>query len=84
MDVGCVRMTERHLRADPPGADQITATVRDVRHALDRAVEDVSLAEPAALIGVAGTVTTVAALAMGLRLLRPRTHSRGHGPSGCR
>ena len=66
MDVGCVRMTERHLRADPPGADQIAATVRDVRHALDRAALDVSLDEPAALIGVAGSVTTVAAMAMGL------------------
>jgi exopolyphosphatase/guanosine-5'-triphosphate,3'-diphosphate pyrophosphatase len=76
MDVGCVRMTERHLRADPPDADQIAATVRDVRHALDRAVEDVSLAEPAALIGVAGTVTTVAALAMGLDCYDP---GRIHG-----
>ena len=76
MDVGCVRMTERHLRADPPGADQIAATVRDVRHALDRAALDVSLDEPAALIGVAGSVTTVAALAMGLDCYDP---GRIHG-----
>ena len=74
----------RRLRPDdrtpsagrPPDADQIAATVRDVRHALDRAVEDVSLAEPAALIGVAGTVTTVAALAMGLDRYDP---GRIHG-----
>ena len=76
MDVGCVRMTERHLRADPPGADQIAATVRDVRHALDRAALDVSLDEPAALIGVAGSVTTVAALAMELDCYDP---GRIHG-----
>ena len=76
MDVGCVRMTERHLRADPPGADQIAATVRDVRQALDRAALDVSLDEPAALIGVAGSVTTVAALAMELDCYDP---GRIHG-----
>ena len=76
MDVGCVRMTERHLRADPPSADQIAATVRDLRGALDRAAKDVSLDEPAALIGVAGTVTTVAALAMGLDSYDP---GRIHG-----
>ena len=76
MDVGCVRMTERHLRADPPSADQIAATVRDIRDALDHAAEDVPLNEPAALIGVAGTVTTVAALAMGLDCYDP---GRIHG-----
>ena len=76
MDVGCVRMTERHLRADPPSAEQIASTVSDIRVALDRAARDVSLHEPAALIGVAGTVTTVAALAMGLDRYDP---GRIHG-----
>jgi len=40
-DVGCVRMTERHLRNDPPTAEQIAATVADVRAALVTASRDV-------------------------------------------
>lgn len=76
IDVGCVRMTERHLRDDPPTAAQIADTVRDVQAALQRAAHDVPLTEPATLIGVAGTVTTVAALAAGLDRYEPR---RIHG-----
>ena len=41
MDIGCVRMTERHLRADPPSAEQIAATVADVRAALSVAAQQV-------------------------------------------
>ena len=52
--------------------------MRDIRDALDHAAEDVPLNEPAALIGVAGTVTTVAA-GDGPGLLRPGPHSRGYG-----
>ena len=66
MDVGCVRMTERHLRDDPPTADQIAATVSDVRAALAVAGEHVDLTTPATFVGVAGTVTTIAAIAMDL------------------
>jgi exopolyphosphatase / guanosine-5'-triphosphate,3'-diphosphate pyrophosphatase len=66
MDVGCVRMTERHLRDDPPTAAQVAATVSDLRAALARARADVPLAASAAFVGVAGTVTTVAAIAHGL------------------
>src|SRR6266705_2289175 len=66
MDVGCVRMTERHLRDDPPTHAQIAATVEDVRAALARARVDVPLDGGADLVGVPGTVTTVAALVLGL------------------
>lgn len=76
MNVGCVRLTERHLRDDPPTADQVAATIHDVRAALDRAERDVALTEPATLVGVAGTVTTVVALAAGLPSYEPR---RIHG-----
>jgi exopolyphosphatase / guanosine-5'-triphosphate,3'-diphosphate pyrophosphatase len=76
MDIGCVRMTERHLRTDPPTAEQIAATVHDICVALDGAAHDVVLDEPAALIGVAGTVTTIAALALGLTRYDP---GRIHG-----
>src|SRR5207249_1415306 len=66
MDVGCVRMTERHLRDDPPTAAQIDATVADVRVAVTAARVDVPLDADATLVGVAGTVTTIAAIALGL------------------
>jgi exopolyphosphatase/guanosine-5'-triphosphate,3'-diphosphate pyrophosphatase len=66
MDVGCVRMTERHLRSDPPTADQIAATVSDVRAAVRVASRDVPIGQAATFVGVAGTVTTLAAIVHGL------------------
>jgi exopolyphosphatase / guanosine-5'-triphosphate,3'-diphosphate pyrophosphatase len=71
MDVGCVRMTERHLHDDPPTADQIAATVRDLNAAIDRAAADVPLRGADTFVGVAGTVTTVAAIALGLEHYDP-------------
>jgi exopolyphosphatase / guanosine-5'-triphosphate,3'-diphosphate pyrophosphatase len=65
-DVGCVRMPERHLRSDPPTPDQIEAAVADVRQAIDQVRGDVPLYDVGAFVGVAGTVTTVAAIALGL------------------
>ncbi|MCK7625082.1 Ppx/GppA family phosphatase [Streptomyces sp. RS10V-4] len=71
VDVGCVRMTERHLLrdgalSDPPTAEQIAAIKADIAAALDRAEEAVPLTEAATLVGLAGSVTTVAAIALGL------------------
>ncbi|GGX01390.1 Ppx/GppA phosphatase family protein [Streptomyces noursei] len=71
VDVGCVRMTERHLLhdghiTDPPTADQIAAIKADIAAALDHAEETVPLTEAATLVGLAGSVTTVAAIAQGL------------------
>jgi exopolyphosphatase/guanosine-5'-triphosphate,3'-diphosphate pyrophosphatase len=66
MDVGCVRMTERHLRDDPPTRAQIEAALADVRDALRAAAADVPVRQAAAFVGVAGTVTTIAALALDL------------------
>ena len=66
MDVGCVRMTERHLHDDPPTPEQVAATVADVRAALDSARADVPLDLPVTFVGLAGTVTTVAAIALEL------------------
>jgi len=66
MDVGCVRMTERHLRDDPPTAEQVEAAVADVRQALQAAAGDVPVRQAAAFVGVAGTVTTIAAIALEL------------------
>ncbi|MCM3887267.1 Ppx/GppA phosphatase family protein [Frankia sp. R82] len=66
VNVGCVRLAERHLRDDPPTATQVAAIVADARAAFDLAAETVPIAEAATLVGVAGTVTTVAALAADL------------------
>ncbi|MBB5120119.1 exopolyphosphatase [Streptomyces eurocidicus] len=72
VDVGCVRMTERHLVvdgevSDPPAADRVAAMKADIEAALDLAEETVPLAEAKTLVGLAGSVTTVAAIALGLR-----------------
>ena len=68
MDVGCVRMTERHLHGDPPTPAEVAAATADVEAALDEAVRHVELARTRTLVGVAGSVTTVTAHA--LRLTR--------------
>ncbi|MFJ5722127.1 exopolyphosphatase [Streptomyces sp. NPDC093149] len=71
VDIGCVRMTERHLVhdgvvSDPPAPDRIAAIRADIDAALDLAEESVPLTGAATLVGLAGTVTTVAAIAQGL------------------
>jgi exopolyphosphatase / guanosine-5'-triphosphate,3'-diphosphate pyrophosphatase len=66
VDVGCVRLTERHLHGDPPTADEIGRTETDVRAALAEVAAAVPVGETATLVGVAGSVTTVAALALRL------------------
>jgi exopolyphosphatase / guanosine-5'-triphosphate,3'-diphosphate pyrophosphatase len=66
VDVGCVRMTERHLADDPPTPAQVAATIADVDAAIARAGRVVPLDQAATLVGLAGSVTTVAALALGL------------------
>ena len=63
MDVGCVRLTERHLRDDPPTSAQVTAARADVDAALDEALAAVPTADVRTAIGLAGSVTTVAAIA---------------------
>lgn len=66
MDVGSVRLTERHLHSDPPTADEVAAARADVAAALDAAAGVVPLAETATLVGLAGTITTVTAHVLGL------------------
>ncbi|HLY35026.1 MAG TPA: exopolyphosphatase, partial [Jatrophihabitantaceae bacterium] len=66
MDVGCVRMTERHLHDDPPTSEQVERVVADVRAAIAHARRAVDITSADRFVGVAGTVTTVAAIAMGL------------------
>ncbi|MFI6471736.1 MULTISPECIES: Ppx/GppA phosphatase family protein [unclassified Streptomyces] len=66
VDIGCVRMTERHHPGDPATPEQIAAIRADIEAALDLAEQTVPLREPRTLVGLAGSVTTVAAIALGL------------------
>ncbi|MFE5486931.1 exopolyphosphatase [Streptomyces sp. NPDC056527] len=66
VDIGCVRLTERHVRSDPPSAAEVAAIRADIRAALDLAERTVPIREAETLVGLAGSVTTVAAIALGL------------------
>jgi exopolyphosphatase/guanosine-5'-triphosphate,3'-diphosphate pyrophosphatase len=70
MDIGCVRMTERHLHDDPPTREQVAAAEADIAAAVDRALAAVGTGH-ATLVGLAGSVTTVAAIALGLTAYDP-------------
>ena len=75
LQMGCVRMTERHLHADPPTPAERAALVADVRAELGAlpAVMDVHRARR--VIGLAGTVTALSAMQLGLtRYDATRTH----------
>lgn len=67
VNIGCVRMTERHLQSDPPTATEIAAATADIDAAIAAALEVVPAVDAAEVIGLAGSVTTVAAMALGLQ-----------------
>jgi len=67
VDVGCVRLTERHFADDPPTPAQVAAAEADIDAALDLVRQDVPVSRTRTAIGLAGSVTTVAALALGLQ-----------------
>lgn len=66
VDIGCVRLTERHLHSDPPTAAEVTAAEADIERALDRMRSAVPVEQVRSLVGLAGSVTTVSAMAMDL------------------
>jgi exopolyphosphatase/guanosine-5'-triphosphate,3'-diphosphate pyrophosphatase len=66
VDIGCVRLTERHLRDDPPSRQQVEAATADIEAALSDVRQSVALDQARTLVGLAGSVTTVVALALGL------------------
>jgi exopolyphosphatase/guanosine-5'-triphosphate,3'-diphosphate pyrophosphatase len=66
VNIGCVRMTERHLHGDPPTGQQIAAATADIDAALETVADAVPAGQARTLIGLAGSVTTVAGIAMGL------------------
>lgn len=79
-DMGSVRLTERHLRSDPPTAEEIAAAQADIDELLDEAFAAVPVERTRALVGVAGTVTTITAVAQGLETYEPDvTHGASLG-----
>ena len=71
VDVGCVRMTERHLRSDPPTSRQIAEAVVDIEAAIDQAAQVVGFQGISTLVGLAGSITTITAHALGLTKYEP-------------
>ena len=76
LDLGCVRQTERFLHSDPPAQHELAACAAATATLLAERVPDPMRREAAAAIGVAGTVTTIAALNLGLTEYHPE---RIHG-----
>jgi exopolyphosphatase/guanosine-5'-triphosphate,3'-diphosphate pyrophosphatase len=66
-DIGCVRLTERCLRSDPPTATEIAAAREVVREGLGEALRVVPVERACTWVGVAGTMTTLSALAQKMR-----------------
>jgi exopolyphosphatase/guanosine-5'-triphosphate,3'-diphosphate pyrophosphatase len=72
VDIGCVRMTERHLHDDPPSSAQIAAATADIDAALSEDAAGsvfqgaVTVGGAYTLVGLAGSVTTIAGIALGL------------------
>ena len=62
-DIGCVRLTERCLHSDPPTAEEVCAARAVVRERLGEALRVVPVEHARTWVGVAGTFTTIAALA---------------------
>ena len=66
-DIGCVRITEKFLHGDPPTAEELSQALSVVHDYLDDVARELpAAAEARRLVGLAGTVTTVAAVEMGL------------------
>jgi exopolyphosphatase/guanosine-5'-triphosphate,3'-diphosphate pyrophosphatase len=79
LDMGSVRMTERHLASDPATIEEMAAATKDVDALLDST--SVPLSQARSLVGVAGTVTTVAAVALGLTKYDPAVIHHARIPS---
>ena len=67
VDIGCVRMSERHLNTQPATMDQVARAIVDIDKAIAQAAVIVPISAAKTLIAVAGTATTVAAAALELK-----------------
>jgi exopolyphosphatase/guanosine-5'-triphosphate,3'-diphosphate pyrophosphatase len=72
LDIGCVRLFERHLHSDPPAGTEVAALRADVAAHLARVGGVLDPGRAERVVGVAGTVTTVTAIALGLEAYDPR------------
>jgi exopolyphosphatase / guanosine-5'-triphosphate,3'-diphosphate pyrophosphatase len=70
-DIGCVRLTERCLHSDPPTAQEVATARQVVRTRLGEALEVVAVERARTWVGVAGTMTTLSALAQNLTTYDP-------------
>lgn len=66
VNIGCVRMSERHLNLQPPTMASIAEAIIDIDIAITQAAKEVPITEAKSLVAVAGTATTVAAAALKL------------------
>lgn len=66
VNIGCVRMSERHFKNDPPTQGEIEGARKDIKNAIALAAEVVPIKNAKTLVAVAGTATTVAAAALNL------------------
>ena len=66
VNIGCVRMSERHLNLQPPTMTQIAEAIIDIDLAITQAAKVVPISQAKSLVAVAGTATTVAAAALKL------------------
>ncbi len=67
LDVGCVRITEKHLASDPPAAEELSNAIAEVRDGLDDVLRELPATQAArTVVGLAGTITSVVAIELGL------------------
>lgn len=78
VNIGCVRMSERHFKSDPPSEAEIAAATKDIRAAIAEAAALVPITSARTLIAVAGTATTVAAAALDLKVYDRNTIHLSH------
>jgi exopolyphosphatase/guanosine-5'-triphosphate,3'-diphosphate pyrophosphatase len=76
VDLGSVRVTERVRPSDPPTTDQVAAMRREAADALEGAEPVIGRGRATTLVGVAGTTTTVQAIALGLERYDPEAIHR--------
>jgi exopolyphosphatase/guanosine-5'-triphosphate,3'-diphosphate pyrophosphatase len=75
VNIGCVRMTERHHFSNPPTESELRIAIEDIDRAIDEALSIVDVSQAQTIIGLAGSITTVAAEALQLETYeRTRIH----------
>ena len=71
LDIGCVRLFEKHLLSDPPAEDELSALRSEAREGLFRASKELQVPPGTKAVGVAGTLTQLATLKAGVPVYDP-------------